>query len=98
MNFKEGQRVVCIDDSIPYGEVFRDFSYWIKKDQIYTVRRCYYMSILNTYAVLLKEIKNPSIDNDLLGKVEPAYRADRFRPIDENELELKETKQLEEVL
>lgn len=98
MSFKENQKVVCIDDSIPYGEVFRDFSYWIKKDQVYTVRRCYYMSLLDTYAVLLKEIKNPPIKHDLLGKIEPAFRADRFRPLEEDELELQETKQLEEVL
>ena len=98
MSFKVGQKVICVDDSIPYGEVFRDFSYWIKKDQVYTVRRYYYMSLLNTYAVLLNEVKNPPIENSLLGKVEPAFRAERFRPLEEDEIEVEETKQLEEVL
>jgi|694.fasta_scaffold05035_16 hypothetical protein len=84
MAFKTGQLIVCVDDSIPPTAVLNSFSSWIKKNAIYTVREFKFMSLLGEYAVYLKEIENDPIYIEQLGtKVEPGYRASRFRPLEE---------------
>jgi len=92
MTFSKGQKIVCVDDSLPSWEVLRDFSSWIVKDQVYTVREYKYISLIGQYGVYLEEIKNePVFFPELMGKAEPGYKAHRFKPvITEHEYEYSE--------
>lgn len=100
--FKNGQRVVCIND---------DFEPWVydlyralpKKDQIYTVRaigmgRSNPQFIVNDdaqikitgaefdFLILLKELLNPDDPHSSV-KQELGFRAERFAPLQEDEEE-----------
>jgi hypothetical protein len=85
-----GKKVVCIDDSIKPGkEEFVKYAFpsWIRKDQIYTIR-----AIVENQGIvpgmLLKEVVNPSIYIHLVKAYqEPAFRLDRFRELEDSELE-----------
>lgn len=95
--FAEGQKVVCIDDSIPSSRVMGDFKYWITAGQSYTIRECKYSQLTGRYGVKLKEVKNPPIFfPELLGKTEPAYDSSRFRAIEDTKALNAILKQLEE--
>jgi hypothetical protein len=92
-----GKKVVCVDASIKPGKedfVKYAFPSWIKEGQIYTVR-----AIVENQGIVpgmyLKEVVNPSIYIHLIKThQEPAFRLDRFRELEDQELE----KDLEEVL
>lgn len=85
-----GKKVICIDDSIKPGKedfVKYAFPAWIRKGQIYTVR-----AIVDNQGIVpgmyLKEVVNPSIYIHLIkAHQEPAFRLDRFRELEDSELE-----------
>lgn len=82
---KIGDKVVCIDDSIPRPEVFRDFAYWPYEGSIYTIRGMQ-NSIDRGKGLQLEELPNPTIYvPELGGHVEPAYSIKRFRELSEPE-------------
>lgn len=75
---KTGQKVICVDDSMPPLEVFQHFDYWIQKDRVYVIRgtRMWYGKL----SLLLEGLNNPLMYNpEILGKCEPGYSAERFR-------------------
>jgi hypothetical protein len=92
-----GKKVVCVDASIKPGKedfVKYAFPSWIKEGQIYTVR-----AIVENQGIVpgmyLKEVVNPSIYIHLIKThQEPAFRLDRFKELEDQELE----EDLEEVL
>jgi hypothetical protein len=90
---KPGDKVVCVDDSIKYGLLeFVGHAYpnWIKKDEIYTVREILTNDDI-VPGILLEEISNPEIYIHLLGKdQEPAFRLNRFAPLNYQEKDLQE--------
>lgn len=85
-----GKKVICIDDSIKPGKeefVRYAFPSWIRKGQIYTVR-----AIIENQGIVpgmyLKEVVNPSIYIHLVASFqEPAFRLNRFRELEDSELE-----------
>lgn len=87
---KAGQKVICVDDSIKPGKedfVKYAFPSWIRKGQIYTIR-----AIVENQGIvpgmLLKEVVNPSIFIHLVkAHQEPAFRLDRFKELEDSELE-----------
>ena len=87
--FKRGDRVLCIDDSLPEPPSVRhSFSTWIESGTIYTIRECIFTQITNKWGVALKEIKNPAVYiPDLDCKVEPMYNAERFVKMDKQDEE-----------
>ena len=97
MSFKPGQRVVCIDgDFSMHPMIFEHYSCLPKKDQIYTVRKIRPAGAEG--GILLEEIKNdPIFFHAYQGKLEPAFKATRFAPLDELESEEAE-KAVEELL
>lgn len=95
---KTGQKVICVDDSMPPLEVFQHFDYWIQKDNVYVIRgtRMWYGKL----SLLLEGLNNPLMYNpEIMAKCEPGYSAERFRLLNplaedlvniiEEELELK---------
>lgn len=83
---RQGDKVVCIDDSIRaeiLPTVAKYYREWVKKDEIYTVR-----DIVDNdgivFGILLHELKNEPIYIDLVDKVqEPAFGMFRFRVVQE---------------
>jgi hypothetical protein len=94
---KIGSKVQCIDSSIKASTflgIIENFKNWVVKDQIYTIRE-----ILNNddivQGILLEEITNTPIFIKLLNRIqEPAFKLDRFRELQEDEVMAEE---LEEV-
>lgn len=82
-----GSKVVCIDDSIQehlLNELFRDFEYWVKKDEEYTIREIDDNDGI-VVSVLLEEIKNPIRYFKSIGRFkESSFKIDRFREINKN--------------
>jgi hypothetical protein len=89
--FKPGDRVLCIDDSIPNERVKDDFQHWVEAGKMYTIRRCTFTQLTNRYGVVLNEIKNRAIYMEVIGaKVEPMFDSVRFVKINKDEEELLE--------
>ena len=83
---KVGDKVICIDGSIPFAEVFRDFKFWPQEGEKYTIRGIQ-NSLDRGKGLHLEELKNPVIFIDALqGHVEPAYSAKRFRVLEPDEV------------
>jgi hypothetical protein len=88
MNFRVGDRVICIDDTMqPHTvlELKKDVPNWVKKDQQYTVR-----AVLNNRdivtGILLEEIDNPPKYFNIIGGFqEPAFAEWRFRKLKPSE-------------
>lgn len=84
-----GKKVICIDDSIKPGKedfVKYAFPSWIKEGKVYTVR-----AIVENQGIvpglLLNEVLNPHIFIHLIKTYqEPAFRLDRFKELDEDNL------------
>ena len=103
--FSNGQRVVCINDDFePW--VYDLYKSLPKKDQIYTIRsigmgRSNPQFTLNDdaeikltgaefdFLILLKELKNPDDPHSNV-KQELGFRAERFAPLQEDEVEEEE--------
>jgi hypothetical protein len=99
MEFRQGDKVICIDDSLPSGvseEMNKKaFPSWIKEGEIYTVRS----KSGNHVSILLNEIKNPSIHIPVLGgNAEGRFRVERFTKPTERELELALTEEKEDLI
>lgn len=84
-----GDKVVCIDDSIP-GPLAKLFTQVPVKDTVYTIRAVYVgRGVMHTkpgaadgeIGLLLNELHNPP-DHKHLGKGELGFRIERFRPMD----------------
>lgn len=80
--FKKGDRVVCIDDSVPTSMVFHDFKFWPVIRSTYTVRAIHHL-LDGEQGVYLEEINNPSIKLDT--PIESAYNSRRFRLVEQTE-------------
>ena len=77
-NFSVGDRVVCINDEKPRD--FKDHHYpnWVKKDEVYHIRKVLYNDDIVT-GVLLREIKNPPLLIPLINAIqEGAFAEWRF--------------------
>jgi len=74
-NFRIGEKVVCIDDSIPLRP---DMSFDIKKGEIYTIIGMY-LCDLGDLCFHLKEVKSEYCQ---ILKKEIGYSAHRFRKLD----------------
>lgn len=103
--FQTGERVVCIDDQFdPW--VFDLFKSLPKKNSVYTIRSVRpgrsnpdfsvdddaKLSITHAefdILVLLEELHNPDDPHSTI-KQELGFRAERFAPLEENEMELEE--------
>jgi hypothetical protein len=82
-----GQKVVCINDVFTHPNTHIHFQNLPKYGVTYTIRELTYVQLNNTHRVLLEEIRNRKIYMEILmGKVEPAFDAKRFVPLDEWEL------------
>jgi hypothetical protein len=80
---KEGDTVVCIDDSF-HERVFDIIPYRPVKDRMYTVREIHYHNVNDKVGVLLNEIHNPPVLSGVLKvKLEPTFNIIRFAPIDD---------------
>lgn len=91
MNFKVGQRVVCVDDSpgpIPgYLPSLRPWDGYLKRGAIYTVRW------VGMHAPVLSGQRHPQLLCVKLEEIvrsikDPPYRATRFRPVVERKTEI----------
>ena len=87
--FNIGDKVICIDDSIPahmVGEIENDFEMWIKKGKEYTIRSFNDNDGI-VVGVLLEEVLNfPKYFRLLCRSQEPSFKLDRFRKKEENEI------------
>jgi hypothetical protein len=85
-----GKKVICIDASIKSGKedfVKYAFPNWLKEGHVYTVRKLVENQGI-VPGLLLKEIINPPIYIHLIKVMqEPAFRLDRFKELEEEELE-----------
>ena len=91
--FKQGDEVVCIDDSLPVAKEINDkvFQQWIVKDEVYTIRS----NSGNQLSLLLKEVKNEPINQPSWGGfAEPRFASSRFIKLDTLEVDLE--KEIEE--
>lgn len=90
-DIRPGMRVVCVDDQWPpvvlahaalFGSVFPT------KGRVYTVREA--LMWAETVCLRLVEIHNPDVTffDDAGNPVEPAFKAARFRPLDEARLDV----------
>ena len=94
-----GQKVICINDVFKHPNTPIHFQNLPKYGVTYTVREFTYVQANNTYRVLLEEIRNKKIYIDLvMAKVEPAFDAKRFVPLDELELMESEVNKLLETV
>lgn len=75
-------KLLCIDDSKGPGS--SHFISWVEAGEIYTLRRREGSFNSNEQRVLLVEIKNPPVYiPELMGKLEPGFRASRFVEIED---------------
>lgn len=84
-------KVICVDASIPshmIEEIQEDFEMWIKKGTEYTIRGFNDNDGI-VVGVLLEEVHNFPKFFRLLGRTqEPAFRLDRFRKLNYNEVKV----------
>lgn len=94
-----GQKVVCINDVFTHPNTPIHFQNLPKYGVTYTVRELTYVQVNNTHRVLLEEIQNKKVFIEIvMGKVEPAFDAKRFVPLDEwEQMESEVTKLIEPV-
>jgi hypothetical protein len=85
---KAGDQVVCIDDTITRPDIHdKIFQQWIKEGEMYIIRNTS-TNLNGGMSVLLKEVKNaPYQIEELGGKAEPRFMAERFQKIDEVAIE-----------
>ena len=90
-DIRPGMRVVCVDDQWPrlvlaHATIFG--SCFPTKGRVYTVREA--LAWDETVCIRLVEIRNPDVTffDDAGNPVEPAFRATRFRPLDETRLDV----------
>jgi len=83
--FDIGDKVVCIDSSMQthvVEELKKDCPNWIKKDNIYTIRAIIDLDFV--VGVYLEEVSNPPKWFKVVNKfMEPTFRINRFRKIEE---------------
>jgi hypothetical protein len=79
--FSVGERVVCVNDSPPGPHFIQDFEHWITRGTVYTIRSV--SQVMGMQRVLLEEVRNPPVFiTGILGKAEPGFAAERFRPLE----------------
>jgi hypothetical protein len=80
-----GDKVVCIDSSMqPHtvAELLKDCPNWVVKDKQYTIRAIIDLDFV--VGVYLEEVSNPPKWFKVVNKfMEPTFRIDRFRKIEE---------------
>ena len=83
--FNVNDRVVCIDGSMQshvVEELKKDCPNWIKKNEIYTIRAIIDLDFV--IGVYLEEVHNPPKWFKVVNKfMEPTFRINRFRKIEE---------------
>lgn len=90
--FRKGQKVICVDDSVPSHvtpEVFKkEFPNWVKKDEKYTIRDIFDNDGIMT-SVVVEELINPILFfPKTIGRTQEAsFRYTRFREMEEDENE-----------
>ena len=88
--FDIGQKVKCVDASISSHmkeEIDNDFEMWVRQGHKYTIRGFNENDGI-VVGVLLEEIHNHPKFFRLLGRhQEPAFKMDRFRKLQPNEVE-----------
>jgi hypothetical protein len=88
--FKINDAVICIDDTmLPHtrDELTKDVPNWVKEGKIYHIRG--FADHDFVVGVYLKEIHNqPKWFNLVGGFIEPAFKLERFRKIEETKVEL----------
>lgn len=98
-----GDEVICVDDSRPEGWSSEVFPQWVVKDEKYIIREILGNDDI-VVGVLLRELRNPSIFQKLLGREqEPAFATWRFSKLrsayevqEEKEVSKKENKRIKE--
>ena len=88
--FDKGDRVVCVDASMlthTVEELTRDVPNWVKQGQQYIIRG--FADHDFVVGVYLEELHNPPRWFKLVNRfIEPAFRTDRFRKLEETEIEI----------
>jgi hypothetical protein len=80
-NFSVGDRVVCVNDEKPKDFKAHHYPNWVKKDEVYHIRRVVNNDDIVT-GVLLNEIKNPLLLIPLINAIqEGAFAQWRFETI-----------------
>ena len=86
-----GDKVICINSSMnlhTVAELRKDMPKWVKEGEQYTIRGFHDNDGIVT-GVLLEELHNPPRWFQLINKYqEPAFRTDRFRKLEETEIEI----------
>lgn len=86
-----GDKVICINSSMnlhTVAELRKDMPQWVKEGEQYTIRGFHDNDGIVT-GVLLEELHNPPRWFQLINKYqEPAFRTDRFRKLEETEIEI----------
>lgn len=86
-----GDKVICINSSMnlhTVAELRKDMPQWVKEREQYTIRGFHDNDGIVT-GVLLEELHNPPRWFQLINKYqEPAFRTDRFRKLEETEIEI----------
>jgi len=81
MNFKIGEKIVCIDDSLPKTPELRNTMGKLVINEIYTVRG--FISVSDGVGLYLSEVKNEIVHYlSTNRKIEPCYDPARFRKLD----------------
>ena len=88
--FNVNDRVVCVDASMlvhTVEELTRDVPNWVKEGQQYTIRG--FADHDFVVGVYLEELHNPPRWFKLVNRfIEPAFRTDRFRKLEETTIEI----------
>ena len=79
MNFKVGEKVVCVDDSPPKQLATKHLVLKLVLNEIYTIRN--FVQTIQGIGIHLEEIVNPIVQYRE-GMLEPVYDNRRFRKLD----------------
>jgi hypothetical protein len=86
MNFRVGQKVVCVDDARqPLTAQFTPNM--PARGSVYTVRALDYCAVSDTQGIFLTEIVNPVFDWANAPRSELAFKSTRFRPVKTTSIE-----------
>jgi hypothetical protein len=94
---KEGQKVICVDDSAP-SHLRMHYTSWIKKGTVYVIRGVflgvdYQTSSAGEVGVYLLGVHNPKSTTSPFP--ERGFNSLRFRPIDEMPVRVKKEEEVE---
>lgn len=82
---RQGQKVVCIDDSAPRNDCADVLPLRLVAGAIYTIRSIHTEPNIDGYGVRLEELLNPSIVWRDGTEREWSYQSERFRPLIDEE-------------